>query len=66
LESLNNSSALAAETSVTSDNAAQEQIFVTRFMRIIPIAAYVELVLDGNGNIVAKLAAGNHKVRIAA
>src|SRR6516162_87719 len=34
---------------------------MTWFIRIIPMTAFVELVLNGNGTIVAKAAAGNHK-----
>jgi len=35
---------------------------MTWFIRIIPITAFVDLVLNINGNIVAKRVAGNHKV----
>jgi hypothetical protein len=43
------------------ENAMGKQAFKARFIRIIPITAFVELVVIGNGKIVVSRAAGNHK-----
>jgi hypothetical protein len=65
-ESLNTSSALAVDAIAAMESTPAKQIFMTWFIRIIPIAAFVELVLDRNRKIVASRAAGNHKVIVEA
>jgi hypothetical protein len=62
LLSLNKSSARAKETCISSGSATLKQIFMTRFIRIIPIDCSSGFGFGAACKIVAKMGAGNHKV----